>query len=153
MIFIPLDIGYGSLTERNATGKSNVPLPPQLKLIQAHRANTIERKTPFEIFFKRKSPYQGQKYHIRVRSRFDSSTFGQGMVNNSIRSTGVIVYYAPREEKTWTARSSCKLPPEPKVRVANTRCGLANFITVVRMLFFAIPGPKTPHSRSGAGRE
>ena len=38
MIFIPLDIGYGSLTERNATGKSNVPLPPQLKLIQAHCA-------------------------------------------------------------------------------------------------------------------
>ena len=38
MIFIPLDIGYGSLTKRNATGKSNVPLPPQLKLIQADRA-------------------------------------------------------------------------------------------------------------------
>ena len=26
-----------------------------------------------------------------------------------------IVYYAPREEKTWTVHSSCKLPPEPKV--------------------------------------
>ena len=41
MIFIPLDIGYGSLTERNATGKSNVPLPPQLKLIQVHRATQV----------------------------------------------------------------------------------------------------------------
>ena len=41
MIFIPLDIGYGNLTERNATGKSNVPLPPQLKLIQAHREATV----------------------------------------------------------------------------------------------------------------
>ena len=64
-----------------------------------------------------------------------------------------IVYYAPREEKTWTVHSSCKLPPEPKARVANTSCGLANFIPVVRILFFAIPGPKTPHSRFGAGRE
>ena len=35
------------------------------------------------------------------------------------------------EEKTWTW----------------------NFIPVVRILFFAIPGPKTPHSRFGAGRE
>ena len=41
MIFIPLDNGYGSLTEINATGKSNVPLPPQLKLIQAHRVLDI----------------------------------------------------------------------------------------------------------------
>ena len=64
-----------------------------------------------------------------------------------------IVYYAPREEKTWTVHNSCKLPPEPKASVANTSCGLANFIPVVRILFFAIPGPKTPHSRFGAGRE
>ena len=42
MIFFPLDIGYGSLTERNATGKSNVPLPPQLKLIQAHRVAVLQ---------------------------------------------------------------------------------------------------------------
>ena len=25
-----------------------------------------------------------------------------------------IVYYAPREEKTWTVHSSCELTPEPK---------------------------------------
>ena len=65
----------------------------------------------------------------------------------------IIVYYASREEKTWTVHSSCKLPPEPKARVANTSCGLVNFIPVVRILFFAIPGPKTLHSRFGAGRE
>ena len=64
-----------------------------------------------------------------------------------------LVYYAPREEKTGTVHSSCKLPPEPKARVANTSCGLANFIPVVCILFFAIPGPKTPHSRFGAERE
>ena len=65
-----------------------------------------------------------------------------------------IVYYTPREEKTWTVHSSYKLPLEPKSRVAiYTSCGLANFIPVVRILFFAIPGPKTPHSRFGAGRE
>ena len=58
----------------------------------------------------------------------------------------VIVYYAPTEEKTWTVHSSCKLPPEPKARVANTNCGLTNFIPVVRILFFAKPGSKTPHS-------
>ena len=45
MIFIPLDIGYGSLTERNAIGKSNVPLPPQLKLIQAHRDRSVQIET------------------------------------------------------------------------------------------------------------
>ena len=64
-----------------------------------------------------------------------------------------MVYDAPREEKTWTVHSSCKLTPEPKARVANTGCGLANFIPVVRILFFAIPRPKTPHYRFGAGRE
>ena len=64
-----------------------------------------------------------------------------------------IVYYAPREDKIWTVHSSYKLPPKPKARVAKTSCGLANFIPVVRILFFAIPGPKTPHSHSGAGRE
>ena len=65
-----------------------------------------------------------------------------------------IVYYAPREEKTWTFHSSGKLPPEPKARVAiYPSYGLANFIPVVRILFFAIPEPKTPHSRFGAGRE
>ena len=26
----------------------------------------------------------------------------------------IIVYYAPREEKTWTVHSSCELTPEPK---------------------------------------
>ena len=54
----------------------------------------------------------------------------------------VIVYYAPREEKTWTVQSSCK-----------ASCRLANFIPVVRILFFTISGSKTPHSRFGAGRE
>ena len=49
-----------------------------------------------------------------------------------------IVYYAPREEKTWTVHISCKLLPEPKARVANTRCGLANFTPVKRILFFVI---------------
>ena len=63
-----------------------------------------------------------------------------------------MVYYAPRDEKTWTVHSSCKLPPERKARVANTSCGLANFIPVVPILFFAIPGPKAPHSRFVAGR-
>ena len=57
----------------------------------------------------------------------------------------IIVYYAPREEKTWTVHSSCKL--------ANTSCGLANFTPMEHILFFAIPGPKIPHSRFGAGRE
>ena len=65
----------------------------------------------------------------------------------------IIVYYAPREEQIWTVHSSGKFPPEPKSRVANTSCGLANFIPVVLILFFAIPGPKTPHSHFGAGRE
>ena len=58
-----------------------------------------------------------------------------------------IVYYAPREEKIWTVHISYKFPPEPKTRVANTRCGLANFTPVERILFFTIPGPKIPHSR------
>ena len=64
-----------------------------------------------------------------------------------------IVYYAPREEKTWTVYSSCKLTPESKARVANTSCGLANFTPVERILFFVIPGPKIPHSRFWAGSE
>ena len=65
----------------------------------------------------------------------------------------VIVYYAPREEKTWTVHSWCKLTPEPKARVANTSCGLANFTPMERILFFAIPGPKIPYSHFGAGRK
>ena len=65
-----------------------------------------------------------------------------------------IVYYALREEKTWTVHSRVKkLPPEPKARVVNTSYRLANFTPVVRILFFVIPGPKTPHSRFGTGRE
>ena len=59
-----------------------------------------------------------------------------------IKSCDSLLVTAPREEKTWTVHSSCKLPPEPKARVANRSCGLANFIPVVRILFFAIPGPK-----------
>ena len=46
--------------------------------------------------------------------------------------------YAPREEKTWTVHISCKL--------ANTRCGLANFTPVERILFFTISGLKLSHS-------
>ena len=65
----------------------------------------------------------------------------------------VIVYYAPREEKTWTVHSLCKLPPEPKARVANTSCGLANFTPVERILFFLTSKPKMPYFRFGAGRE
>ena len=49
---------------------------------------------------------------------------------DTLRTECEIVYYAPREEKTWTVHISCKLPPEPKARVANTRCGLANFTPV-----------------------
>ena len=64
-----------------------------------------------------------------------------------------IVYYAPREEKTRTVHISCKLPPEPKTRMANTRCGLVNFTPVERILFFTIPGPKIPHSRLRPGSE
>ena len=82
--------------------------------------------------------------------------FLYSFIVKNYKKSNVIVYYAyyaPREEKTWTVHSSCKLPPEPKARVANTICGLANFIPVVGILFFAIPGPKTPHSRFGAGRE
>ena len=45
-----------------------------------------------------------------------------------------IVYYVPREEKTWTVHSSWQ-----------TRA-LANFTPVERILFFVIPGPKIPHS-------
>ena len=42
----------------------------------------------------------------------------------------------------------------PSARVAiYTSYGVANFIPVVRILFFAIPGSKTPHSRFEAGRE
>ena len=68
----------------------------------------------------------------------------------------LIVYYAPREEKTWTVHISCKLPPErpePKARVANTRCGLANFTPVERILFFLTPRPKMTYFRFCAGRE
>ena len=45
-----------------------------------------------------------------------------------------IVYYTPREKKTWTVHSSCELTPEPKASVANTCCGLANFTPVERIL-------------------
>ena len=41
--------------------------------------------------------------------------------------SGELVYYASREEKTWTVHGSCKLTPEPKARVANTSCGLSKF--------------------------
>ena len=90
------------------------------------------------------SSYPGRKYHIRVSEpgantispypdrKYHICVFEPGY--------GEIVYYAPREEKTWTVHSSCKLPPEPKARVENTSCGLANFIPVVHILFFAIPG-------------
>ena len=61
-----------------------------------------------------------------------------------------IVYYAPWKEKTWTVHTSCKLSPEPKARVANTRCGLANFTPVDRILFFVIVSvkPLRLHSRA-----
>ena len=64
-----------------------------------------------------------------------------------------IVYYAPREEKTWTVHISCKLTPEPKVRVANTRCGLANFTPVERILFFVIVSVKSLLCACTAGRK
>ena len=57
----------------------------------------------------------------------------------------LIVYYAPRKEKTWTVHSSCKS--------CNTSCGPANFSPMVHILFFVIAGPKIPHSRSCTGRE
>ena len=37
--------------------------------------------------------------------------------------------------------------PEPKVRVANMCSGVALFIPMLRIRFFIIPGPKTPHIR------
>ena len=50
----------------------------------------------------------------------------QLLLNISIR-----VYYAPREEKTWTVHSSSKLTPESNARVANISYGLANFTPVL----------------------
>ena len=64
-----------------------------------------------------------------------------------------IVYYAPREEKTWTVHNLCKLTPEPKARVANISCGLANFTPVERIRFFFTSRPKMPYFRFEAGRE
>ena len=63
-----------------------------------------------------------------------------------------IVYYAPREEKIWTVHISCKLPPKPKARVANTRCGLANFTPVERIHFFVIVSIKYLLCACTAGR-
>ena len=51
-----------------------------------------------------------------------------------IKLITIIVYYVPREEKTWTVHISCKL--------ANTRCGLDNFTPVERILFFVIVSVK-----------
>ena len=65
----------------------------------------------------------------------------------------IIVYYALREEKTWTVHISCKLPPEPKARVANTRCGLANFTPVKHILFFVIVSIKSLLCACTAGRK
>ena len=66
---------------------------------------------------------------------------------------GEIVYYAPREKKTWAIHSSCKLTPEPKARVANTSCGLTNFTPVERILFFLTSRQKMPYFRFGARRK
>ena len=43
--------------------------------------------------------------------------------------------------------------PEPKVRVANTRCGLVIFFPLAHILFFVIPGPKIRHWHFWAGSE
>ena len=94
------------------------------------------------------SPYSGRKYHFRSRLRNANVVFSA-----RVWSYTQEVYYAPREEKTWSVHISCKLPPEPKASVANTRCGSANFTPVKRILFFTIPGPKILHSRFWAGRE
>ena len=56
-------------------------------------------------------------------------------LNRKLYSLIGIVYYALGEEKTWTVHISRKLTPELKVRVANTRCGMANFTPVERILF------------------
>ena len=53
-----------------------------------------------------------------------------------------IVYYAPREEKTWTVHSSCKLTPEPKARVANTSFGLTTLLPWSVYYFSSYPGRK-----------
>ena len=87
----------------------------------------------FRFFFTTPS----RKYHIRFRLKIANVIFSPHCCQ--------IVYYAPREEKTETVHTSCKLP--------NTRCGLANFTPVERILFFTIPGPKIPHSRFWAGSE
>ena len=48
-----------------------------------------------------------------------------------------LVYYAPREEKTWTVRQHAS----PSARVSiHTSCGLANFTPVERILFFLLDG-------------
>ena len=65
--------------------------------------------------------------------------------NNNINNNKLI------KEKTWTVHSSCKLPLEPKARVANTRCGLADFTPVERILFFLTPRPKMTHFRFAPG--
>ena len=64
-----------------------------------------------------------------------------------------IVYYAPREENTWTVNSSCELTPEPKARVANTSCWLANFTPMGRILFFCSTTPESGNFFSRSGRE
>ncbi|OXU19535.1 hypothetical protein TSAR_012339, partial [Trichomalopsis sarcophagae] len=69
-----------------------------------------------------------------------------------IKGGATIVYYVPREEKTWTVHISCKLSPEPKTRVANMRYWLFNFPPVLGILFFFIPAPKcTLFSRRSGG--
>ena len=67
--------------------------------------------------------------------------------NQSSAQFKYIYIYAPKEEKTWTVHISCKLPPEPKAMVANTRCGLAHFTPVESILFFLTPRPKMTHFR------
>ena len=55
-----------------------------------------------------------------------------------------IVYYASREEKTWTVHSPCK----------QEMYGLPNFPSLLCILiFFIIPEPKIPHSRLRAESE
>ena len=57
--------------------------------------------------------------------------------------TIVITYLGKKKLGQSTAR----------VNRANTSCGLDNCSPVDHILFFIIPGPKIPHSRSCAGRE
>ncbi|OXU21276.1 hypothetical protein TSAR_005757 [Trichomalopsis sarcophagae] len=56
------------------------------------------------------SPHLRRKYHIPSGAPREECAFSVLVLK--------IVYYVPREQKTWTVHISCKLLPEMKTRVA-----------------------------------